>query len=206
MQQFVDLKREVIIQRYNRLIAQLQEAGTRFHLDYGCGRGGFAKSVKGDIPEAYVAGYDPDESVIALATKPYGPQAHPKVRFTSDLRAALPEGGNLFTSVSVAFVLHDTERPEAELAKIRNIMQPGGLLWVMEHNLPGIDLDEFQRRFSRPEETAELRRYGNDWEALHRAHTRYGAADIERLVAGAGFHTTNKWRDSNYCTIIGHKW
>jgi len=95
-------------------------------LDFGCGIGNLTRLLVG--PFADVAGYDPSVDSVALAR-----QRAPGATFYADLDA-IPQGH--FGAVVVANVLHHV--PPAEraplLAKVAQVLAPGGKLVVFEHN------------------------------------------------------------------------
>lgn len=95
-------------------------------LDFGCGIGNLTRFLVESFPAVH--GYDPSSASAKLAA-----ERAPKATFF-DAIDALPRG--TYGAVVVANVLHHVpaaERP-ALLARVREVLAPGGRIVVFEHN------------------------------------------------------------------------
>jgi 2-polyprenyl-3-methyl-5-hydroxy-6-metoxy-1,4-benzoquinol methylase len=98
------------------------KAGGRM-LDFGCGSGHVALAIKHAFPKAEVAGFDVDARSIARAREAAGSQA---IRFGTEK----PSGQ--FDLVTICDCIHDLAAPEATLRQVRELVKPGGTLFIVE--------------------------------------------------------------------------
>jgi ubiquinone/menaquinone biosynthesis C-methylase UbiE len=133
--------------------ALLQRAGIRQGmacLEIGCGGGDLAFDMARIVgPMARVVGTDIDSEKLALAAKEAADQGLGNVEFQlSDITRSQPDGK--FDLVHARFVLTHLAHPAQALARMREALQPGGVI-VIE------DID-FRGYFCHPE-SAAFRRY-----------------------------------------------
>jgi len=140
-------------------------------LDVGCGAGAFLRA-------AAARGWQAAGTDIVLSDGARAPGA----RLWPGRLAAIDFGGARFEAARFHHVLEHTENPLAELTRVRQLLAPGGVLYVSVPNLAGVGprLKSWQSRLG-------LKR--NRWRhyaALH--HLWYFTpATLARLVERAGF-------------------
>lgn len=136
-------------------LSLLQRAGIKpgmTCLDVGCGGGDVSFELAHLVsPGGRVVGMDIDEVKLNLARKEAATQGAANIEFRLvNISESDPEGE--FDFVHARFLLTHLQNPAGALAKIRQAMQPGGILAVS-------DID-FRGYFSHPDSPA-MRRYVN---------------------------------------------
>ncbi len=112
-------------------------------LDVGCGTGAVVAQLRRLGWDA--EGLDPDPAAVAVATGAGIP-------VTLGMLADLDEPAHhaTYDAVTLSHVIEHLHDPAAELARIRRLLKPGGLLWIATPNL----------------EALGHRRFGADWLGL----------------------------------------
>ncbi len=113
-----------------RVTARLEEGGRV--LDVGCGAGRVCMAMAKEFPKADVTGLDPDEQSIKQARDAATAAGlENRIRFlagtTDDLDA--PESFDLITACDC---IHDFASPHATLKKLHRLLNPEGVLFVIE--------------------------------------------------------------------------
>ena len=98
-------------------------------LDVGCGPGILLGHLKTLCPECTLLGLDPSTGMLALV-----PSGIPTM--TGRLPGWSPDDGRRFDVAVLSFVLRDLSEPVKALAAVRQVLQPGGRLVVMETQAP----------------------------------------------------------------------
>lgn len=114
--------------------APLPEGPGRRWLDVGCGAGGF-------LQDAAAMGYEPvgmdfDEAAVKVA----GARGF-EVHVAGPPGSGLPKAS--FAHVSMSNVLEHLHDPVGALSEVRDLLEPGGRLWLSQPNLGAAGLDEF---------------------------------------------------------------
>ena len=104
--------------------AQRLAAGGRA-LDVGCGSGSVCGALAKAFPAAEIVGIDPDPESIRRAQ-----QSFPAVKFLQETTSGMTGGG--FDLITLCDVLHDLAAPLATLREIRALLNPDGILFVVE--------------------------------------------------------------------------
>ena len=91
-------------------------------LDVGCGSGAVCAALKKAFPKAEVTGMDPDRESIRRAQA-----AAPEAKFLTEM----PKG-QAFDLITLCDVLHDLAAPVPTLKEIRDLLAPGGVLFIVE--------------------------------------------------------------------------
>jgi SAM-dependent methyltransferase len=105
-------------------------------LDVGCGVGHWT-AVLGTLllPGAQIVGVDREEAWIAIAREAHAESGSPRdTRFVQGLAEALPFPDNAFDMVTCQTLLLHLPEPLAALREMHRVLQPGGLLAVIEPN------------------------------------------------------------------------
>lgn len=114
--------------KVDELAHHLRGSRVRRVLDFGCGVGRSLPFLAAAFPQAEVWGFDPSAESAASAR-----QRAPGARVVSGWRDVEEAS---FDCVLAANVLHHVppDAREAELARCRTLLAPGGSLFVFEHN------------------------------------------------------------------------
>lgn len=117
-------------------LAQLPETRDRLEaggraLDLGCGVGAAAMALARAFPKSAVLGVDPDGRAIARARASAAAESLSNLSFLEGTIDSVPPEPR-FDLVLLLDCLHDLVEPEATLARIRERLAPGGILFVME--------------------------------------------------------------------------
>lgn len=117
-------------------LAQLPETRARLEaggraLDLGCGVGEAAMALARAFPKSTVLGVDPDGRAIARARASAAALGLANLSFLEGTIESVP-AEPAFDLVLLLDCLHDLVEPEATLARIRERLAPGGVLFVME--------------------------------------------------------------------------
>jgi trans-aconitate 2-methyltransferase len=99
--------------------------GDEHILDLGCGNGRVTAGIASLVPRGSVVGVDASTDMIALATKNFGTETYPNLRFeVSDIRAIrFVDEFDLVVSFNA---LHWIPQQKEALKAIRKAMKPGG--------------------------------------------------------------------------------
>lgn len=102
-------------------------------LDLGCGTGTLAIMVKRAHPRAVVVGLDPDPAVLAIARRKIA-QAGLDIELREGFGSTAPFEPSSFDRVLSSLVFHHlrTEEKRRTLAKMRELLRPGGELHVAD--------------------------------------------------------------------------
>jgi SAM-dependent methyltransferase len=135
-------------------------------LDVGCGSGAFVAQMAELGWRA--EGIDPDPTAVAGARKA---GLDVKEGMVADLEPA--EHAGAYDAITLSHVIEHLHDPAGDLRRIRDLLPPGGLLWIATPNL----------------EALGLRRFGRDWVNLDppRHLVLFTRASLERLTRDAGF-------------------
>jgi 2-polyprenyl-3-methyl-5-hydroxy-6-metoxy-1,4-benzoquinol methylase len=139
-------------------------------LDAGCGNGEFMKLAGklGFCP----FGLDPDEQAIILARK-----AGLDVQKGTLPGSGLPRGS--FDHITVNHVLEHLHQPLEALEELRELLKPGGRLWISQPNLGASGLKEFGVYWRGLEPPRHLTLF--DTQGIRRILERCGFVDIKLL-------------------------
>jgi SAM-dependent methyltransferase len=134
-------------------------------LDVGCGSGAFVARMAELGWRA--EGIDPDPTAVAGAREA---GLNVKQGMVADLAPAEHDG--VFDAVTLSHVIEHLHDPAGDLRRIRDLLRPGGMLWIATPNL----------------EALGRRRFGRDWLGLDppRHLVLFTRASLERLVRDAG--------------------
>lgn len=175
------------------LITSLTQEEPNRHLDYGCGDGRHTCILEEHLKHTHVLGYDINPASANSARRRAG------LDFVAGDRSVLlpyvMQG--LFDTSTCMFVLHESEDPLADLKVMKNITRNG--IWIIEHDIQGITLEEFSQLFGSGPERVERDRLGLE-EAYH-LHTRRGLNEYVRMADRAELTTHQTWRTDHYCMM-----
>ncbi len=135
-------------------------------LDIGCGNGDFLHLIR--QAGWNVSGIDPDPQAVA-ACQSVG----------LDVRQGFVEDGlfepNTFDAVTMSHVIEHLHQPTQTLAKVRQLLKPGGTLWIATPNV----------------ESASFERFGRNWLGLDppRHLVLFTPDSLLKLLHEAGFET-----------------
>ena len=134
-------------------------------LDVGCGSGAFVAQMAALGWRA--EGIDPDPAAVAGAREA---GLEVKEGMVADLEPA--EHAGAFDAVTLSHVIEHLHDPAGDLRRIRDLLRPGGLLWIATPNL----------------EALGVRRFGRDWLGLDppRHLVLFTRTSLERLVREVG--------------------
>ncbi len=143
-------------------------------LELGCGSGRILSSIHARDPELRLTGLDLSASQIEVARR-----SHPRIEFVQGNGEALPFADASFDYVVFFDYLEHIENPRASLAEMHRVLAPGGQLHFVcpaeGQSVYWLSRKMFGRHFK--EQTA--------------GHIQqFSRRDIARLVAAAGFTTT----------------
>jgi SAM-dependent methyltransferase len=137
-------------------------------LDVGSGNGLFLAQMRELGWNA--EGVEPDPAAVAT-TREAG------LRVTEGLLADIDDAdrAGTFDAVTLSHVIEHMHEPARELAHIRRLLGPGGLLWIATPNLDALG----------------YRKFGRDWLGLDppRHLVLFTPASLDRLLRDAGFAT-----------------
>jgi SAM-dependent methyltransferase len=135
-------------------------------LDVGCGSGAFVAQMAELGWRA--EGIDPDPAAVAGAREA---GLDVKEGVVADLDPA--EHGGTYDAVTLSHVIEHLHDPAGDLGRIRDLLSPGGMLWIATPNL----------------EALGRRRFGRDWLGLDppRHLVLFTRTSLERLVREACF-------------------
>jgi len=106
-------------------LSLLSLQGDEHILDLGCGNGKVTAGIASLVPRGSVVGVDASTDMIALATKSFGSQTYPNLRFeVSDIRTI--RFADEFDLVVSFNALHWIPQQGEALKAIRTAMKPGG--------------------------------------------------------------------------------
>lgn len=117
---------------YPVLLAQLSQVPHTAVLDLGCGTGELLSSVLGRWPETDCAGVDLSAGMLDVARKKLGGRAE----LVEGDAARLPFAGSRFDAVVCNDSFHHYPDPEAVLAEVDRVLQPGGVFLVGDCTAP----------------------------------------------------------------------
>jgi ubiquinone/menaquinone biosynthesis C-methylase UbiE len=145
------------------LIAQAALRAGERALDIGCGTGSLAVRAKLEAPGAELVAIDPDPKALTRARRKAA-RAGVDVQFDRGFGDALPYANGSFAHVFSTFMLHhlDGAARQALLGEAFRVLQPGGMLHVIDFAQPDHGMHGFSRRVARavlggrPEVTLEL--------------------------------------------------
>jgi SAM-dependent methyltransferase len=134
-------------------------------LDVGCGSGGFLAHMA-ELGWR-VQGVDPDPAAVAEAR-----EAGLEVTLGTLADLDTEKLGGAFDAITLSHVIEHVHDPGADLRRVRDLLHPGGLLWIATPNL----------------EALGLRRFGRDWLGLDppRHLVLFTRSSLEGLVREAG--------------------
>src|SRR5262245_47216369 len=152
-------------------------------LDIGCGKGAFLRSFRDHRPGWHSVGIEPSREEAALARRDGQLEVHEGMLGSTALER------ESFDLVSIMHVLEHVPRPIEALPQIREMLKPGGLLFVEVPNTADLnmfyDLLLFEHLYHFTPETLAwlLSREGFDVVA-HESSTSYGAQRVIARKAG----------------------
>ena len=101
-------------------------------LDVGCGVGRVGASVAKAFPKCEVVGLDSDAASIALARAAANEAGMgDRIRFVAE-RTDTFDGAEGFDLITACDCLHDFAAPRRTLEQMRQLLKPGGTLFVVE--------------------------------------------------------------------------
>jgi len=112
------------LQALPETVSKLRDGGKA--LDFGCGSGRVAIALAKSFPAAHVSGVDVHAESIERAR-----EAAKREGVKIDFRVGEPPAGP-FDLVTMCDCLHDLASPIPTLARLRNLLQPDGTLFVIE--------------------------------------------------------------------------
>lgn len=135
-------------------------------LDVGCGSGAFLAQMEALGWQA--DGIDPDPEAVASARTAGLNVSQGTIR---DLDAAGHR--SRYDAVTLSHVIEHLHDPAGDLRLLRDLVRPGGLIWIATPNL----------------EALGLRRFGRDWINLDppRHLVLFNRGSLERILRAAGF-------------------
>lgn len=161
-------------------------------LDIGCGKGAFLKSFKALRAGWQCVGVEPSREEAALARRDRDLEVH------EGMFGRVPLAPESFDLVAIMHVLEHVSRPVDTVRQMRDVLRPGGLLFVEVPNTLDLnmfyDVLLFEHLYHFPPETLAwlLAREGFEIVA-HERSTPYGA---QRIVARKSTVTTpTGWPD-----------
>lgn len=106
-------------------------------LDLGCGTGTLTLLIKQAYPDADVIGLDGDFTVLTLA-RAKAEKAGVPLAFNAGMAFALPYPDQTFDRVLTSLVLHHltTNNKQRTLHDVYRVLQPGGVLYVLDFGKP----------------------------------------------------------------------
>jgi ubiquinone/menaquinone biosynthesis C-methylase UbiE len=125
-------------------------------LDVACGTGSFLREVKANWPRLYVTGLDLSPHYLAAARCALS--AWSRTRFVEGAAETMPFAGGEFDIVTCIYLFHELPPRvrRAVVAEMRRVLQPGGLLILVDSlqlgDEPDYDamLDSFPVAFHEP--------------------------------------------------------
>lgn len=151
--------------RADRWIRAMEHTGGRARLlDVGCANGAFMLQMQGMGWE--VRGIDFDETALAYARQAGLNAARGTI-------ADLDPASASFDAITLGHVIEHLHDPRAQLVRLRELLRPGGMLWMATPNI----------------EALGHRLYGRDWFGLDppRHLVLFSHAALEWLLADVGF-------------------
>ena len=170
-------------------LAEHVEAGQGRVLDIGSGKGAFLRAFKNRFPQWQCTGVEPSREEAALARQDGAIEVHEGMFGTVALES------ESFDLVSIMHVLEHVRRPVETLGQIRDVLKPGGLLFIEVPNTSDLnmfyDLLLFEHLYHFTPETLAwlLAREGFEVVA-HQRSTSYGA---QRVIARKTEATAQAW-------------
>ncbi len=129
------LARPIMLWRKRRLVERLSGLGAGRLLDVGCGTGAFLNTMRGSGWE--VAGMDSSETAREAVRRHTGLEA-----FTDD--EFFKQEMKLFDVITLWHVLEHLHRLESYLNRIKELLKPGGTLFIAVPNYDSLDGDAYQ--------------------------------------------------------------
>ena len=108
------------------VLSLLDLKGTERILDVGCGNGKVTAEIASRVPQGSVLGVDSSADMIASATRDFGPEVRPNLRFEIADTRRLPFQ-NQFDLVVSLNALHWVQEQDQALRSIRSALKADGL-------------------------------------------------------------------------------
>jgi len=150
---------------FEELNHNVSDSETNKFLDFGCGIGRWARSIKAVYPKMSVYGYDINKDIINLAKK-----CNPKITFFQDYETFLKTGN--YDYIIAPFVFH--ENGTDLIKEIHKVLKPRGKLFVIDYNLLNLTPNEFKQKFIEPTELEEIAQIG-----FRNAYLQHTAKDLK---------------------------
>ena len=179
-----------------------------FHIDFACGDGigTFFQSLRS--PKSLIIEYDSDKEKIKKANKRLNRKGIRNLIFENSLNSynfgewncSFNQGHKIFSSASANFVFH--EDPDI-LGEIYSWLTKQGKLCVLDYNIKGISMEEFQKVFSCGNKKRVLKREGI--KESYRKHTQFDVSDCIKIAEEVGFKTLEHDSLGKYFAWVGQK-
>jgi ubiquinone/menaquinone biosynthesis C-methylase UbiE len=132
-----DRRANARLQDQHDALVDLLHADTRYPegslvLEAGCGVGAQTLTLARNSPRAQFVSIDIAAASVAAASEKVQAAGHRNVRFQQADLFALPFASDSFDHVFVCFVLEHLSRPLEALAKLKEVLKPGGSITVIE--------------------------------------------------------------------------
>ena len=132
-----DRRANTRLQDQHDALVDLLHSDTRYPagslvLEAGCGVGAQTVTLARNSPQARFVSIDIAAASVAAAREKVEAAGHGNVRFQQADLFALPFERNSFDHVFVCFVLEHLPRPREALAKLKEVLKPGGTITVIE--------------------------------------------------------------------------